>query len=129
MRYIFCIIFLSVSIFAEDFITKDEHARMLYKNPRGIGCDKCHGEDGRGKLLSTYKHYDKKQKKLLKKSLITPPINDIEFSKFKQAIEKPKGVMPSYFLTNEEIKLLYAYTKNLLEQENNKPKKGRKNDK
>ena len=25
--------------FASDFITKNEYAKMLYQNPRGIGCD------------------------------------------------------------------------------------------
>ena len=39
--------------FASDFITKNEYAKMLYQNPRGIGCDKCHGSGGEGSQAET----------------------------------------------------------------------------
>lgn len=31
------------------FITKYEYGKMLFNNPRGIGCNNCHGDDARGK--------------------------------------------------------------------------------
>jgi len=31
-----------------------EYASSLYKNPRGIGCQKCHGLKGEGKLIAKY---------------------------------------------------------------------------
>jgi len=37
------------------FITRMEYSSLLYKNPRGIGCNKCHGLKGEGKLIAKYK--------------------------------------------------------------------------
>jgi len=101
-----------VAIFGADFITKTEYAKMLYLNPRGIGCDKCHGAKGEGSLISKYKHFDKKANKTVDDELRAPKINDIEFESFKAALTKPKGVMPSYFLTDEETTILYEYITN-----------------
>lgn len=107
---------LSVSyLFCEDFITKNEYAKMLYENPRGISCAKCHKNDGSGKFIASYK--DIKKKKIdgkigfveLEKKLIAPPINRLLFDEFKKGVMKSKGVMPSYFLTTDEIKILYYY--------------------
>jgi argininosuccinate synthase len=39
----------------ESFISNLEYGQMLYKNPRGIGCIKCHGDNGKGKLIATYR--------------------------------------------------------------------------
>ena len=44
--------------------------------------------------------------------LRAPKINDIDFESFKAALTKPKGVMPSYFLTDEETTILYEYITN-----------------
>jgi len=85
---------------------------MLYLNPRGIGCDKCHGAKGEGSLISKYKHFDKKANKTVDDELRAPKINDIDFESFKAALTKPKGVMPSYFLTDEETTILYEYITN-----------------
>ncbi len=52
MRSVFLILLFCVTIFGADFITKTEYAKMLYLNPRGIGCDKCHGAKGEGSLIS-----------------------------------------------------------------------------
>jgi len=94
----------------DSFITEQEYAKHLYKNPRGIGCNKCHGKKGEGMVISTYK--DKGEKKVLK----TVSNNDLDFELFKTAFLKKNGVMPKYFLTSNEIKTLYVYL-------HNKPKK------
>lgn len=125
MRTLF-LLFLPIFLFSADFITKREHASMLYKNPRGIGCDKCHGKNAEGILISKYKEVDKKTKEIIQKELRSPPINNLEFNKFKLALENPKGIMPSYFLTDEEIGLIYEYVTSLKDE---KTKKGVKNDK
>jgi len=112
MRSVFLILLFCVAIFGADFITKTEYAKMLYLNPRGIGCDKCHGAKGEGSLISKYKHFDKKANKTVDDELRAPKINDIDFENFKAALTKPKGVMPSYFLTDEETTILYEYITN-----------------
>ena len=112
MRSVFLILLFCVAIFGADFITKTEYAKMLYLNPRGIGCDKCHGAKGEGSLISKYKHFDKKANKTVDDELRAPKINDIDFESFKVALTKPKGVMPSYFLTDEETTILYEYITN-----------------
>ncbi|WP_107686609.1 c-type cytochrome [Campylobacter concisus] len=112
MRSVFLFLLFCVVIFGADFITKTEYAKMLYLNPRGIGCDKCHGTKGEGSLISKYKHFDKKVNKTVDDELRAPKINDIDFESFKAALTKPKGVMPSYFLTDEETTILYEYITN-----------------
>ena len=112
MRSVFLILLFCVAIFGADFITKTEYAKMLYLNPRGIGCDKCHGAKGEGSLISKYKHFDKKANKTVDDELRAPKINDIDFESFKAALTKPKGIMPSYFLTDEETTILYEYITN-----------------
>ena len=122
MRSVFLILFFCVAIFGADFITKTEYAKMLYLNPRGIGCDKCHGAKGEGSLISKYKHFDKKTNKTVDDELRAPKINDIDFESFKAALTKPKGVMPSYFLTDEETTILYEYITNQMKPPAKAPK-------
>ena len=85
------------------FITEAEYASQLYHSPRGIGCFKCHGEIGEGKLIAKYK--DKGEKK----SFRPPAINGLDFESFYRAMGKRQRGMPRYFLTDEEIKILYVY--------------------
>ena len=122
MRSVFLILLFCVAIFGADFITKTEYAKMLYLNPRGIGCDKCHGAKGEGSLISKYKHFDKKTNKTVDDELRAPKINDIDFESFKAALTKPKGVMPSYFLTDEETIILYEYITNQMKPPAKAPK-------
>ncbi len=106
MRVCFLLLLLIVTIFAKErdsFITEQEYGEHLYKNPRGIGCNKCHGERGEGMVISRYK--DKNQKKELK----TDEINSISFEAFRAALQERRGIMPKYFLTSQEIKALYGY--------------------
>ncbi len=94
----------SLTLFAtSSFITPTEYAAQLYKNPRGIGCHQCHGENGEGKLIAKYKH------KGIEKSFRGPKINSIEYSDFFKALNKRKRGMPRYFLTTKEIEALYLH--------------------
>ncbi len=103
MKYIL-FLFTSLSLFAlENFITPMEYASQLYKNPRGIGCNHCHGENGRGKLIATYKH------KGIQKSFRGPQINTLKYAEFYQALNRRKKAMPRYFLTTKEVEALYLY--------------------
>ncbi len=86
-----------------DFITTDEYAKMLYKNPRGIGCDKCHGEHGEGMVISIYVKDGKEYE------LKAPRINNISMKKFLAAFKKRSDLMPEYYLTTEEKAHLYYY--------------------
>lgn len=115
-----CIFFASSVIAApitdNSFITKKEYGAMLYQNPRGIGCNKCHGEAGQGMLIAKYKYKDKKSNKIIQKSLIAPSINKVNFQVFKEVLTKKRNKslsMPTYFLTIEELTSIHFYITNL----------------
>ncbi len=103
MRVIFLVFLLVISIFGEDFITKMEYAKMLYFNPRGIGCNLCHGKNGQGSIIARYR--SKGKKRVLK----APAINTLSLATFSQALKTNHRVMPTYFLTDKEIEVLYFY--------------------
>ena len=103
---------LCCAAFASDFITKNEYAKMLYQNPRGIGCDKCHGSGGEGSVIAKYKEENKKTKVKEEKELVAPRINNLDLETFKKGVLGARSMMPSYFLTDEEINLLYEYVIN-----------------
>nr|QGT50511.1 cytochrome c oxidase subunit III [uncultured Helicobacter sp.] len=83
--------------------SQNEYGKNLYENPRGIACNKCHGQKGEGGKIADYKH------KGVNKTLFAPQINNVEFSVFQRALNKQKGVMPQYYLTDEEITAIYMY--------------------
>ena len=85
------------------FITDVEYAAQFYKNPRGIGCQHCHGENGEGRLIAKYIHKGEK------KSFSGPQINKLDFVTFYKELTKRKRGMPRYFLTQKEVKALYLY--------------------
>ncbi len=92
------------TLYAEQsFISTDEYARMLYKNPRGIGCDKCHGSHGQGAIIYTYMEDGKFT------DLSAPPINNLPLNVFYQAFNKKSNLMPEYFLTDKEKAYIYYY--------------------
>jgi len=101
----FLLLFLSplLLLATSDFITPLEYATQLYKNPRGIGCDRCHGKKGEGKLIAKYKH------KGVKKSFSGPRIDEMPYKDFFKALNDRKRGMPRYYLTQKEIKALYLY--------------------
>ncbi len=115
--YIFLtLLFNFTLVFAQDkndnlFITNYEYGQMLYKNPRGIGCVKCHGKDGKGRFVARYTH---KKKKI---DINAPTINTLSLSKFIKTLKSnsnPKSIMPTYFLTNDEMKQIHFYITNRL---------------
>jgi hypothetical protein len=118
---------LSVFLYAKGdnwFITNLEYGKMLYNNPRGISCEKCHGVKGRGRVITSY--INSKDEKVVIK---TVPIKNITFEKLKKALfhrikikpvllKNPKSplrfmdIMPKYdYLTDDEIKALLLYLK------------------
>ncbi len=103
-----------------------EYASLLYKNPRGIGCNKCHGLKGEGKLIARYKVTKrvKEGEKIITlkipKEFRAPAINHLTYRRFHDALgEKLKG-MPKYYLTEGEIKALYFYLQKINLEEKKK---------
>lgn len=108
-KELICILTLLSFSFAQekaDFIDDLEYGKRLYEDPRGIGCKKCHGERGEGKVIATYRS------KGYLKELIAPRINNLTLGAFAKDINKSKGVMPKYYLTEKEISAIYKYLKN-----------------
>lgn len=96
----------------EGFISYFEYGKNLYENPRGIGCNKCHGTQGQGSVIANYTH------KGIDKTLSAPSIKALSYEDFSKALQnlKKSTVMPKYYLTQKEIEAIYHYVK---EQENN----------
>ena len=105
------------------FITKFEYGKMLYNNPRGIGCNSCHGDDAKGKKIIDFKQ--EHDKKIYNCNLSVPNIKDIDYAIFSEKINSKKNpnkkfekeevcekliyyanVMPTYFLVEEEIEAI-----------------------
>ena len=95
------------------FITPEEYGKLLYFNPRGIGCHLCHGKKGEGKFIVSYKEYEKNTKNLKTYKITAPNIQDIKFESFKKYINNTKvnSIMPKYFLTNKELKAIHLFLK------------------
>ena len=112
------------------FITKPEYGKMLYENPRGIGCNTCHGDKAEGKKIVQFKHIYKEDKYLC--TLYTPNIKEVSYETFKDKVNQRKNrkksfkddeicekliynsnIMPTYHLTEEEIESIYYYIKSI----------------
>lgn len=119
MKYLICLILPSLLVAETTFITPSEYAAQLYKNPRGIGCQYCHGEKGEGKVVAKYVH------KQEKKTYGGGPINKLEWSVFYYALIRSNKGMPRYFLTEKEIQALYLYLtlEEKLKSEKEEPKR------
>lgn len=106
-KLIFGVALASGFAWAESFISVYEYGEMLYKNPRGIGCDKCHGKKGEGMELGSYKRNEKIVK------ITAPLISLASFSELKTSLShnRKRSVMPRYFLTDGEIEALAYYLK------------------
>lgn len=100
----FLILFAAAWLGANDaFITQQEYAAQLYQNPRGIGCNLCHGEHGEGMVIARYKHNG------AEKQFETAPITGLDRQTFDAALRRPIKGMPRYFLTRKERRALYTY--------------------
>jgi len=97
------------------FITKLEYGKMLYHNPRGISCAKCHGENAKGKIIAKYYITNKDKWKKILKIIKAPNIKNINFENFqKQLFHKNLSIMPKYnYLTPQEISAIYLYIQSL----------------
>ncbi|MDZ7819990.1 MAG: c-type cytochrome [Aliarcobacter sp.] len=112
------------------FITKFEYGKMLFNNPRGIGCNSCHGDNAKGQKIMDFKQ--EHDKKIYNCSLVAPNIKDIDYETFSTKVNSKKNpnlkfekeqvceklihyanVMPTYFLVEEEIEAIFYYIKNL----------------
>ena len=112
------------------FITKYEYGKMLYNNPRGIGCNTCHGNKAEGKKIVSFTHTYRK--KTYECDLVAPSIKEADYKVFSTKINAKRNpskkfpkeqvcekliyyanVMPTYFLVEEEIAAIYYYVKNL----------------
>ena len=96
-------LFFSTLHSEQSFISTDEYAKMLYKNPRGIGCNKCHGSHGQGAIIYTYMEDGKFT------DLSAPAINNLSLEVFYKAFNKKSNLMPEYFLTDKEKAYIYYY--------------------
>ena len=57
---------------------------MLYNNPRGISCAKCHGFRAQGKIIAKYKI--QKHNKTITKTIKAPNIQNISYEELKEKI-------------------------------------------
>jgi len=109
------ILLIPLILFANQdwFITKGEYGKMLYHNPRGISCAKCHGENAKGKIIAKY--YIVKNNEKILKILKAPDITNVDYNTFvKKLFHKKLSVMPKYnYLTKDEINTLYFYIQSL----------------
>jgi mono/diheme cytochrome c family protein len=95
---------LPVLIFAEDFISHYEYGQMLYNNPRGVSCQKCHGKAGEGGVISSYKNKEGKIE-----TITAPNITNVSLTDMIKSLNATHKIMPKYYLTNQEIKTIYDY--------------------
>jgi len=103
----------------DSFLSNIEYGEMLYNNPRGIPCSKCHGKKGKGghKIAKYYDRYS--NPKILKGADITDyNLKELEASLSNKFRDKKNHrvkhkIMPMYYLTNEEIKAIYIYLKSV----------------
>ncbi len=97
-----CIFF----VYGEDFISEYEYGQMLYKNPRGVSCAKCHGDLGEGSFIASFINNDGIEEKFY-----GPDIRKLDLPTFKKAISKGGKIMPKFYLTNKEIEAIFKYIK------------------
>jgi len=89
---------------SEDFISHDEYGQMLYSNPRGVSCSQCHGDNGEGCVIVSFKDVDGKKKVI--KGL---DIRQESLSSMINSVNTYHKIMPRYYLTDEEVKAIYDY--------------------
>ena len=101
---------------ANDFISIKEYSKMLYENPRGVSCSKCHGESGEMQILG---YYEKNGKKT---AFVVPSIQNLEYEDFKKSLSEVKeasSIMPSYSLTENEILIIFNYIQEKTKEKEN----------
>ncbi len=109
----------------ESFLSDIEYGEMLYNNPRGIPCSKCHGRQGKGghKIAKYYDKYS--NPKILKGSDITIyNLRELDASLSNRFKDKNNHrirhkIMPMYYLTHKEIRAIYLYLQSIKKRKRN----------
>ena len=104
MRYTALLLLLSAALAEETFTTQFEYGKMLYENPRGIGCHHCHGPEGQGQEVARYQN-----KKGMQQIIQGGAIHSLSIEQFKHALEDSTRIMPRYYLTDTEIRAIHLY--------------------
>ncbi|WP_199769221.1 c-type cytochrome [Helicobacter cynogastricus] len=97
----------------DSFITILEYGKELYKNPRDISCARCHAPLGEQRIITHYRQHGKER--IFK----APPIYNLPFERFKNALERGRSIMPRYNLTLDEIKAIYYYITSVRDNKQN----------
>ena len=105
MKVLFLLFPLLLSASEEGFMTDYEYGEVLYNNPRGISCAICHGEFGEGKVIVKFKNEKGKQ------SIKGSEIRKMSLKEMITAVNAKHSVMPRYYLTDTEIKIMYDFLK------------------
>ena len=110
----------------DSFLLEMEYGRMLYKNPRGISCAKCHGKEGKGGAKIA-KYYDiNRNPKILKGlNILDYTLNELRASLKNEYRDKNNKkikhkIMPMYYLTDGEIIAIYSYLQHIKNRKKNK---------
>jgi len=106
---------IPLCISAEDFISHYEYGQMLYNNPRGVSCAKCHGSKGEGEVIASYTEGEHNETKV---DITSPDITKVSLDTMIKALNSQHKIMPRYYLTNDEIQTIYDY----IQKTNNKEK-------
>jgi len=106
VRVVIGVLLLINLLFSEDFISKFEYGQMLYENPRGVSCKKCHGRVGEGEFIASFIDSKGKEHKFYGSD-----IRGLDFKTFKRAVEKGGKIMPRFYLTSKELEAIYEFIK------------------
>jgi len=125
LKKILLIVAIFSALYSEDFISEFEYGQMLYQNPRGVSCAKCHGKLGDGEFIASFKEENGTVKKFY-----GPDIRELDKKSFSKALERGGKIMPRYYLTNKEVEAIFKYIKEvngIKLKDNNNSKKDSKN--
>ena len=107
---VFIVVLLVINILSakekDNFISKFEYGQMLYENPRGVSCKRCHGPLGKGSFIASF--IDSKGKI---HKFYGSDIRNLDFATFKKQVETGGRIMPRFYLTNKELEAIYNFIK------------------
>ena len=106
MKKILIIVAIFSLLYSEDFISEFEYGQMLYQNPRGVSCAKCHGKLGEGEFIASFKEENGTVRKFY-----GPDIRKLNLDTFSKALKKGGKIMPRYYLTKKEVEAIFKYIK------------------
>ncbi len=92
----------------EDFMSDYEYGQMLYDNPRGVSCSRCHGLKGEGKVIVSYLDEQKQRHKI-----VSPDIRNTSLQTMLKTVSQNHPIMPRYYLTLEEVRAIHTYLQSI----------------